>query len=232
MDKEHYRFQNLLIHYHQTLRCENLEKLKTMVTTKDTIGKEGFNKKLPAKDAITTASNPSTTTMRGFEKYVATNKTQISKERLNKLREVNGFSFGVRMIIITMLILLIFVPIYAMVRYLVLLSLINEPIYGILLACNTVETYTGLLLTDISLLEMVAWDNSVQIAGHSSKEYALKSIEKLIAIHAETLELNAKGIGETGRIIDKNLNENMCTHLRKFDSKNKLSLTVIEQWQA
>ena len=88
----------------------------------------------------------------------------------------------------------------------------------ILVACNAVGLYTNILSLDISLVELAAWNNTVQIAGISSKDFALKSITNLLAIHTETLDLEKNGVGTTGDILRKVLSQNVCDSLRHLDS--------------
>lgn len=201
------------------LRCERLQQLKSTLTSSEN-KKEREQAKQIGKNHSTSGIKESLAgSFTGSEVRQSNQKLRITRERSDKLREVQGFSFGIRWIILTMFGILLIVPIYAMIRYVVLLSLVTEPIYALKLICNTVETYSNILALDVSLLEMVAWNNSVQVASMPAKDFALSTIDNLLAIHAETLELSKNRIGDTGSQFADLLNKNTCRILADMNAK-------------
>ena len=220
VNNERERFKLLIGHYSKVVKCEASETIQNLEFSFRQSTIKSNNKSL-AKRFTENPGYSSSNRLRQLnvqnqrrpnqQQGSSSGKSRISRERRDRSRQVSGFTFSFKHIIVTMTTVLLLTVLYSALRYLVLSKQVEEAAYVCDVIGDTVNIYVNLLSLNVAIIQLVAYDNKVPVEGMAADDFVHKAIGELETYYDDLIRQSKKSRGVASAELNEELNSNICT---------------------
>lgn len=135
--------------------------------------------------------------------------------------KVNHYNFGLTKLIVTTTCLLGLAMLYSTVRFFVINNQTSSSRFLTDVSRNACKMYVATLMYDITLFELVMWNNDVLIGFKSTLDYYNEAKTRLQGLYNNYLSLLTKDEGEASQLLKEKLNLPMCEVYRNTEEGKK-----------